>query len=175
MDVLTCNSVLTDIFYGFHVESKLSITRIEVNPIKLNGDVYVTGIEKRQALFFFHLKESQTKNPQKAEELATNYGDVWVCMDAFSSFAIDRVVNGFRKQCEELPTLYLQYLSYRTEGNSALQEEWSLYASKKIALKDALECRKRRKDVKMKCSLYRSSESEEQKHYTDEELASMAN
>ena len=163
-------------------ELSVNVTMIELKPIRMQGNTYVSGIkvDDRDNLYV-HLKtpykDKASKNLTPSSSLQEGFMEeplesLWLnslCLDKL--FAMPLMVE-FKAEFLNTKTLYLNTVSYREKGNSSPKTRYAIYASPHIAARDAMELKKTCDDLKVKTVLLSELNMEKKHEKTMEEIIS---
>lgn len=162
------------------------ITCVELKPMKVKDDIYITGF-KRKGIgeIYVHLKEIKQINI-KAEGYSMALplredadAEMWVKGDILSDDTIRGAFNDIRNHFFQLKSFVIANLSYRHKTNSTsdyvMTEESIIYENKTQACKETIKKRKKYTMFKTKFINWGDGDStSDTSSMTDEEFAAAA-
>lgn len=180
---------IVEFFKYLNQITDLFVTSIEVKPIRIKRDMYITGF-RRIGLTFIeahvkHIKQLMVKTNDYTMELPlkmTPEAEMWIDVELLSPSTIREAFNELRNHFFTLKgfeILQLQYKLKSEPNNLCSQEEVTIYDDKRTACKEAIAKRKLCSMFKSHFTHWGGNNNEQgkpqfQKALTDEEIAEMA-
>jgi hypothetical protein len=164
------------------------VTGIEVKPIRIKKDMYITGFRKYGIAQFEahvkHIKQFLVKTDDYTMEMplkSTPEAEMWIDVELLSQQTVREAFNDLRNYFYTLKGFVIAELSFRLKNetdNYSLHDETIIYDAKGTAAKETIAKRKF-------CSVFKSSftnwgklngieNKEKQPTISDEEFADMA-
>ena len=164
------------------------VTGIEVKPIRIKKDMYITGFRKNGITQFEahvkHIKQLLIKTDGYTMEMPlkdTPEAEMWIDIELLSPQTVREAFNGLRNYFFTLKGFVIAELNFRFKNetdNYSLHDEIIIYDAKRTAAKETIAKRKF-------CSVFKSSftnwgkldgveNKEKQPTISDEEFADMA-
>lgn len=180
-------NLITDIIEFFKYLNQLTntfVTSIEVKPIRIKKDIYITGF-KRIGISTIeahvkNLKQLMIKKDENSMEIMLKEipeGEMWIDVDILANNTVREAFNEIRNYFYQLKTFEIAQIQYKLKtekDNLCAQEETIIYDNKRIACREIIAKRKL-------CSMFKSHFihfGEKIPQYkqilTDEEIAEMA-
>ena len=190
MNLITENNGigLVEFFKYLNQVTDMFVTGIEVAPIRIKKDMYITGF-RRIGLSFIeahvkHIKQLMIKTNEFSMEMPLNETaeeEMWIDTDLLAPGIIRGAFNDLRNYFFQLKGFEIAQIQYKLKSepdNLCSQEEVIIYDNKRVAARETIAKRKL-------CSLFKSHFShfggkvedgkpQYQKALTDEEIAEMA-
>lgn len=159
--------------------------RIEIEPIRLSSDTYLTGFKRLPFAYNVleaHVKEINTIKTNIDGDiryiLAEPSGEVWFNCNMFADSTLKHAFNEVKETFKKCDTFHLMTVDYMEKGSSIKKSINILYQNKRAACKEALQLKKIYDNVKVKFQVYKinvDGEWEEaDREPTDFEIATAA-
>ena len=177
-----------DFFKYLNQLTEQFITGIEVSPIRIKRDMYITGF-RRIGLSFIeahvkHIKQLMVKTNEYSMEMPlkeTPEAEMWIDIDLLSKETIRNAFNDLRNHFFKLKGFVIVQTNYKLKSepdNLCSQEEVIIYDNKRVACKETIAKRKLCTLFKSHFSNFGENTIDGNKQYkkalTDEEIAEMA-
>ena len=135
------------------------IDKVEVEPIQINTDLYVTGF--RRVAFSYTAVDVHLKTIKKVKVgdewmLMEPENDMWIPCSILDDESMQRVFDQFVKNFGALTSFHIMHLKYKVKGKDMRRMESYVYTSKRTACKDALAARKVYEDVSQSFEVFMS-------------------
>ena len=159
---------------------------IEIEPIRLSSDLFLTGFKRipfAQNTMEAHLKQIKTIRTQENGEVKYTLaseadGDVWFNCMMFSDATLRTAFKHFKEEFTKCETHHLLDMEYTEKDNSIKRSFLALYNNKRQACKEALRLKKQYDNVKLKFTPYKfnieGKLEETEKEPTDFEIVTAA-
>ena len=179
---------IVEFFKYLNQITDLFVTSIEVKPIRIKRDMYITGF-RRIGLTFIeahvkHIKQLMVKTNDYTMELPlkmTPEAEMWIDVELLSPSTIREAFNELRNHFFTLKGFEILQLQYKLKSepdNLCSQEEVIIYDNKRVACKETIAKRKLCTLFKSHFSNFGENTIDGNKQYkktlTDEEIAEMA-
>lgn len=180
---------IVEFFKYLNQLTDMFVTCIEVKPIRIKRDMYITGF-KRIGLTFVeahvkHIKQLTVKTNDYSIEMPlkdTPEAEMWIDIELLSPSTIREAFNELRNYFFKLKGFEIAQIQYKLKtelDNLCTQEDVTIYDNKRLACRETIAKRKL-------CSFFKShfihwggtnneqGKPQFQKTLTDEEIAEMA-
>lgn len=177
---------LVEFFKYLNQVTDMFVTGIEVAPIRIKKDMYITGFRRIGISFIEahvkHIKQLMIKTNEFSMEMPlkeTPEEEMWIDTDLLAPGIVRGAFNDLRNYFFQLKGFEIAQIQYKLKSepdNLCSQEEVIIYDNKRIACRETIAKRKL-------CSLFKSlfihwggkiEEKQPQHALTDEEIAEMA-
>ena len=179
---------LVEFFKYLNQITDMFVTGIEVAPIRIKKDMYITGFRRIGVLFIEahvkRIKQLMVKTNEYSMEMPlkeTPESEMWIDTDLLSQETIRNAFNDLRNHFFKLKGFVIVQTNYKLKSepdNLCSQEDVIIYDNKRAACKETIAKRKL-------CTLFRSDftnfgentidgNKQYKKALTDEEIAEMA-
>lgn len=163
------------------------VDRIEIEPIRLYSDIFITGLRRIPTafnLFEAHLKQIQTIR-LNGEDGKINYvlasepdGEVWFNCNMFADTTLKAAFKNVKEQFAKEETYHLMTVDYNEKNSSIRNSLNVIYNNKRAACKEALQMKKKYENVKVTFQIYKLNMEgfleEADREPTDFEIATAA-
>jgi hypothetical protein len=190
MNLITENNDigLVEFFKYLNQVTDMFVTCIEVAPIRIKKDMYITGF-RRIGLSFIeahvkHIKQLMIKTNEFSMEMPlkeTAEEEMWIDTDLLAPGIVRGAFNDLRNYFFQLKGFEIAQIQYKLKSepdNLCSQEEVIIYDNKRIACKETIAKRKLCTLFKSHFSNFGENAIDGNKQYkkalTDEEIAEMA-
>ena len=190
MNLITENNDigLVEFFKYLNQVTDMFVTGIEVAPIRIKKDMYITGF-RRIGLSFIeahvkHIKQLMVKTNEFSMEMPlkeTPEEEMWIDTDLLAPGIVRGAFNDLRNYFFQLKGFEIAQIQYKLKSepdNLCSQEEVIIYDNKRVACKETIAKRKLCTLFKSHFSNFGENTIDGNKQYkkalTDEEIAEMA-
>lgn len=175
--------IILEFFKLLNEQTKEFVTQIELEPIRIKEDTYITGI-KRIGISFFqmhiqNIKHIMLKTNEFTMERALKSEpeeEIWLDIDLIDKDTVNLAFNEIKNKFQQLKTFHVLKMEYRDKTISTADyithEEIIIFQDKKLACKTAIKKRKQTTSLKTKFLLF--GENNIIQKITDEEFAEAA-
>ena len=161
------------------------VDRIELNPIRLYGNFYVTGFKRN---FYYatsmevHVKELRklkiNTNAASTDDEDGYYfmepdNDLWLPITMLSEKLMQNALNTFMDNFDKVRDFHVLDVTYKEKGDDKQHMETILYQNKRTACKDAIKFRKENEQCSTKFHTFTNENCKEHK-LTDFEILTAA-
>ena len=159
---------------------------IEIEPIRLSSDLFLTGFKRipfAQNTMEAHLKQIKTIRTQEGTDVkyvlaAEPDGEVWFNCLMFADNTLKTAFKNFKEQFTKTNTYHLLDMQYTNKNSTVLHSFVALYNNKRQACKDTLKLKKQYENTKIKFTPYKfnidGKLEETEKEPTDFEIVTAA-
>ena len=190
MNLITENNDigLVEFFKYLNQVTDMFVTGIEVTPIRIKKDMYITGF-RRIGLTFIeahvkHIKQLMIKTNDNSIEMPLKEipeTEMWMDVELLAQGIVRGAFNELRNYFFQLKTFVIAQIQYKLKSepdNLCSQEEVIIYDNKRIACRETIAKRKLCSSFKSHFVHWGENAKENNKQYqhvlTDEEIAEMA-
>lgn len=181
------NTLKEDIIQFFSFLSKQTnqfITAIELEPIKIKENMYISGF-KRNSLIYIqaHVQSIETytiKNNDFSMEIKRKTEpkeEIWMDIELLSQDVVNVALNAIKQQFRQLTSYDVLKMEYREktthDTDYIIKEEIIIFTNKQQACKTAIKKRKECTQIRTKFMHYGLPQTTTVKTVTDEEFAEM--
>lgn len=190
MNLITENNDigLVEFFKYLNQVTDMFVTSIEVAPIRIKKDMYITGFRRIGISFIEahvkHIKQVMIKTNEFSMEMPlkeTPEEEMWIDTDLLAPEIVRGAFNDLRNYFFQLKGFEIAQIQYKLKSepdNLCSQEEVIIYDNKRIACKETIAKRKLCTQFKSHFSHFggkvEDGKPQYQKTLTDEEIAEMA-
>jgi hypothetical protein len=190
MNLITENNDigLVEFFKYLSQITDMFVTGIEVAPIRIKKDMYITGFRRIGISFIEahvkHIKQLMMKTNEFSMEMPlkeTPEEEMWIDTDLLSLGAVRAAFNDLRNYFFQLKGFEIAQIEYKLKSepdNLCSQEEVIIYDNKRIACRETIAKRKLCTQFKSHFSHFGGKTEDGKPHYqkalTEEEIAEMA-
>lgn len=188
MNLITENNDigLVEFFKYLNQVTDMFVTGIEVSPIRIKKDMYITGFRRIGISFIEahvkHIKQLMIKTNEYSMEMPlkdTPEEEMWIDTDLLALEVVRGAFNDLRNHFFQLKGFEIAQIQYKLKSepdNLCSREEVIIYDNKRVAARETIAKRKL-------CTLFKShfihwggnvEEKQPQHVLTDEEIAEMA-
>jgi hypothetical protein len=140
-------SKISKFFDNISIVSSRKINRLECKPIPYWGDLYVSGfkIDDSQNVMV-HFKIVKKVDLTEAQETQVEYymmnpdSDFWLPYELVDETSIDETFDEYINEINNTSQLHILHVSYKKNSNT--YDENMIFASKRVACKEAMNYRK---------------------------------
>ena len=179
---------LVEFFKYLSQVTDMFVTGIEVAPIRIKKDMYITGFRRIGISFIEahvkHIKQLMIKTNEFSMEMPlkeTAEEEMWIDTDLLAPGIVRGAFNDLRNYFFQLKGFEIAQIQYKLKSepdNLCSQEEVIIYDNKRIACKETIAKRKLCTQFKLHFSHFggkvEDGKPQYQKALTDEEIAEMA-
>ena len=153
----TCNTIqqqYLNLFKSLNDKTNHYINKIEIKPIKIKNNIYVSGLKKSNITQLqLHVKifDDIIINPNtQYQQQITKYqpnNDIYLDIELFSQDLLTKLLNDINTYVnQQLNNYTIATFNFKLKDNKsnnyAIQEDVTIYDDKKLACKDAIKLRK---------------------------------
>jgi hypothetical protein len=163
------------------------VDRIEIEPIRLYSDVFITGLKRIPTTFNSfeaHLKQIQTIRLDDGKGNVTYTlasepdGELWFNCNMFADTTLKAAFKNIKETFALGETYHFMSIDYNDKDSSIKKNLNVIYHNKRAACKEALQLKKKYENVKVKFQIYKLNMEglleETDKEPTDFEIATAA-
>lgn len=162
------------------------VDRIEIEPIRLYSDVFITGLKRIPTafnLFEAHLKQIQTIRLNNDGEISYMLasepdGELWFNCNMFADTTLKAAFSKIKEQLAKGETYHFMSIDYNDKESSIRKNLNVMHYNKRAACKEALQFKKKYENVKVKFQTYKLDTEgffeETEREPTDFEIATAA-
>ena len=145
------------------------VDRVELTPVQITNTTYITGFRRSQNNYTsldVHIKEIRKV---KLNDLHTSItdeggwymmepdGEIWINSSMLQDNVLKIALEKFIKIFGDLKSFHLMLSKWKDEGDDYSHVEVSLFENKRVACKEALQMRKKHKNVTTKFEMYNNN------------------
>lgn len=142
------------------------VDKVELTPVQITNTAYITGFKRSQSNFQnieVHIKEIRKVKIQGINTSITDEGgwlmmepdgEIWINSTMITNTALKITLDKFKEILQKLNQLHIMMSKWKDEGENFSHVEVTLFENKRVACKEALNMRKKHKNVSNKFQTY---------------------